>query len=142
MSEQQSLTNEGLITAKRYLDWYLRHPEVLPPDAARILGITRQHAWRVRRKAVEALSHKKGPGAARRKQERQGKCKHWSVDVLHGQTSLISNQFSLGTLPVLPGVMLAIGSERSEFLEHITLAVVDVVALKAGVRLELGHAGG
>ena len=69
MSEQQSLTNEDLITAKRYLDWYLRHPEVLPPDAARILGITRQHAWRVRRKAVEALSNKKGPGAARRKQE-------------------------------------------------------------------------
>lgn len=69
MSEQQSLTNEGLITAKRYLDWYLRHPEVLPPDAAWILGITRQHAWRVRRQAIEALSHKKGPGAARRKQE-------------------------------------------------------------------------
>ena len=69
MSEQQSLTNEGLITAKRYLDWYLRHPEVLPPDAARILGITRQHAWRVRRQAIEALSHKKGPGAERRKQE-------------------------------------------------------------------------
>ena len=69
MSEQQSLTNEDLITAKRYLDWYLRHPEVLPLDAARILGITRQHAWRVRKQVIEALSHKKGPGAERRKQE-------------------------------------------------------------------------
>ena len=69
MSEQQSLANQDLITAKRYLDWYLRHPEVLPPDAARILGITRQHAWRVRKQGIEALSRKKGPGAERRKQE-------------------------------------------------------------------------
>lgn len=69
MTVQTSKTNAELISSKDYLDWYLRHPEVLPPDAAWILGITRQHAWRVRRQAIEALSHKKGPGAERRKQE-------------------------------------------------------------------------
>ena len=69
MTVQTSKTNAELISSKDYLGWYLRHPEVLPPDAARILGITRQHAWRVRRQAIEALSHKKGPGAERRRQE-------------------------------------------------------------------------
>ena len=69
MTEQLSLTNDGLVATKRYLDWYLKHPDVLPPEAARILGITRQHAWRVRKQAIESLSHKKGPGAERRKQE-------------------------------------------------------------------------
>ena len=69
MTVQTNKTNAELISSKDYLGWYLRHPEVLPPDAAGILGITRQHAWRVRRKAIEALSHKKGPGAKRRKQE-------------------------------------------------------------------------
>ena len=54
MTVQTSKTNAELISSKDYLDWYLRHPEVLPPDAARILGITRQHAWRVRRQAIEA----------------------------------------------------------------------------------------
>ena len=69
MTVQTNKTNAELISSKDYLGWYLRHPEVLPPDAAGILGITRQHAWRVRRQAIEALSHKKGPGAERRKQE-------------------------------------------------------------------------
>ena len=69
MTVQTSKTNAELISSKDYLGWYLRHPEVLPPDAAWILGITRQHAWRVRRQAIETLSHKKGPGAERRKQE-------------------------------------------------------------------------